>query len=269
MSKVTSYSTLNLIGSLVPIGAFVIVGVLSYIAIVNLLDDENWVTHTYTVIDKLDLLLVTMVNAETGQRGYIITGNLDYLEPYNSAVSSVNNQISELRQLTLDNPVQQSNIDKLVPLVKERMGQLANNVNLRKNNDVSDIIKNINGFDQGKITMDKIRVVINDMKNEEEQLLAKRTATSQSVTQNTQFVIIFGTTAAIIITAISTIIINKKLRDRQKLEKTNLELQIESEKLHEIDKTKGELFAMVSHELKTPLVTISGYAEMLKENGVL
>ncbi|HJT10080.1 MAG TPA: CHASE3 domain-containing protein [Candidatus Nitrosotalea sp.] len=269
MSKVTSYSTLNLIGSLIPIGAFVVVGVLSYIAIINLLDDENWVTHTYTVIDKLDLLLTTMVDAEAGQRGYLITGNLDYLEPYNSAASSVNNQISELRQLTLDNPTQQSNIDKLVPLVKERMDQLANNVNLRKSNDVSDIIKNINGLDQGKITMDKIRVVVNDMKNEEEQLLVNRTATSQSVTQNTQIIIILGTIAAIIITAISTIIINKKLRDRQKLEKTNLELQIESAKLHEIDKTKGELFAMVSHELKTPLVTISGYAEMLKENGVL
>jgi signal transduction histidine kinase len=269
MSKVASYTTLNLIGSLVPIVAFVVVGVLSYIAIGNLLGDEGWVIHTNTVIDKIDLLLATMVDAETGQRGYLITGNVAYLEPYNMAISNINDQINGLRQLTLDNPVQQSNIDKLEPLIKERLGQLANNVNLRKTNNISVIINNLNGLDQGIVTMDKIRVIINDMKNEEEQLLAERTATSQSVTHNTEFIIIVGTAVAITITVISTVIINKKLRDRQKLEKTNLELQIESEKLREIDKTKRELFAMVSHELKTPLVTISGYSEMLKENGIL
>jgi signal transduction histidine kinase len=269
MSKVTSHTALYIIGALIPLAAFAAVGSLSYIAIGNLLDDENWVIHTYTVIDKLDLLLVTMVNAETGQRGYIITGELDYLGPYNSAISSINNQISDLRQLTSDNPVQQSNIDMLAPLVKERMGQLANNVNLRTNNDTSAIIKNISGLDQGKITMDKIRTVINNMTIVEQQLLAQRSETSQSVAQNTEFIIIFGTISAIVVSVISTVIINKKLKDRQELEKANLELQTESAKLQEIDKTKGELFAMVSHELKTPLVTISGYAEMLREDGVI
>jgi signal transduction histidine kinase len=269
MSKVTSHTALYIIGALIPLAAFAVVGSLSYIAIGNLLDDENWIIHTYTVIDKLDLLLVTMVNAETSQRGYLITGELNYLEPYNSAISSINNQISDLRQLTSDNPVQQSNIDVLAPLVKERMGQLANNVNLRNNNDISAIIKNISGLDQGKITMDKIRTVINNMTIEEQQLLVKRSETSQSAAQSTGFIIIFGTIAAIIVSVISTVIINKKLKDRQKLEQANLELQTESEKLQEIDKTKGELFAMVSHELKTPLVTISGYAEMLREDGVI
>lgn len=59
------------------------------------------------------------------------------------------------------------------------------------------------------------------------------------------------------------------MKQRDEAEKTNIELHLETEKLRERDNAKAELSAMVSHELKTPLVTISGYAEMLKDESVL
>ena len=269
MSKVSSYTTLNIIGSIVPIVAFVIVDAIAYISIVNLIADENWVTHTYTVIDKTDSLLVTMVNAETGQRGYIITGNSTYLEPYNLAIADIDGQINEIKQLTSDNPIQQSNIDKLTLLTKERLSQLENNVNLRKANDISVLTENINGLDQGKKTMDGIRTVIADMKNEESQLLVAREATSKSAAQSTGFTIILGTAAAIAVTVISTVMVNKKLKSIQRLEKSNLELEIETKRLQEVDIAKEEFSSMVTHELKTPLTPIKGRSEMLLEPDVL
>lgn len=230
-----------------------------------MVEDENWVTHTYTVIDKTDYFMKTMVDAETGQRGYLITGQENFLEPYNSAVSQIDVQIKELQQLTTDNPVQQSNIDKLELLVKKRLDLLDANINLRRNNNTSGFIQNFDSG-SGKQTMDEIRQAIDNMKNEEQQLLTKRSLDTQASIRTAEYVIIFGTAIAVILTIITTLVINKKLAERQKLERSNIELQIQSQELRDADIAKEEFTTMISHELKTPLVTISGYAEMLKEN---
>lgn len=266
MSKVSSYATLNVIGLLIPIVAFGIVGFLAYVDIINLIDDENWVKHTYTIIDKTEHLLTTLVDAETGQRGYLITGQENFLEPYNSAIPNIADQIKELKQLTADNPVQQSNFDKLDPLITKRLNQLQQNIDLRGNKELSsDIINNIKEG-EGKRTMDEIRQVISDIKNEEQQLLTKRSESSQSAAQTTEYIIIFGTVAAITISVLSAYVVNKKLMERRKLDKDNLELRIKTEKLREADIAKEEFSAMITHELKTPLVPILGYCKMLKKS---
>src|SRR4051812_44741702 len=68
--------------------------------------DENagWVTHSNEVLDALDEVLSTMKDAETGERGYIITGDDAYLEPYNSAVADIQKQIDFAKALTAENP---------------------------------------------------------------------------------------------------------------------------------------------------------------------
>ncbi|MDE1818780.1 MAG: CHASE3 domain-containing protein, partial [Thaumarchaeota archaeon] len=184
MFKVNSYSTLIIAGSLLPIVAFLVIGYLSYVNISNMLNDEAWVTHTQTVIDKTDSLLITMLDAETGARGYVITGQDKYLAPYNYALSNWNNQINELKQLTMDNPAQQSNIAKLSPLVNSKLAFLQQYVDLRKN---SSLNATINFVDQGhgKEIMDNIRQVIDDMKSEEQTLLEQRTHTSEVAATNT------------------------------------------------------------------------------------
>ncbi|MHB8546764.1 MAG: sensor histidine kinase [Nitrosotalea sp.] len=118
--------------------------------------------------------------------------------------------------------------------------------------------------------MDEIRQTVENIKNEEQQLLSQRNLDTQSAIHTTEYVIIFGTSIAVILTVITTLVINKKLAERQKLERSNIELQVQSQQLRDTDMAKEEFATMISHELKTPLVTISGYAEMLREdNGIL
>ncbi|MDE1813304.1 MAG: CHASE3 domain-containing protein [Thaumarchaeota archaeon] len=57
-----------IVGMLLPMSC------VSFISINNLIENENWLSHTFTVIDKADYFMKTMVDAETGQRGYLITG---------------------------------------------------------------------------------------------------------------------------------------------------------------------------------------------------
>jgi len=247
-----------------PIAAFIIIGYASYVNISNMLYDEAWVTHTQTVMDKTDSLLVTLLNAETGARGYVITEQDKYLVPYNLAISNWDNQLNELKQLTADNPVQQANIVKLSQLANSKLAFLQQYVDLRKNSTLDTTITFVDNGN-GKELMDSVRQVIGDMKSQEQTLLDQRSHTSESAASYTEYVILFGTIIAVIVTIVTTLAINKKLTERQKLERSNIELQLQSQQLRDADVAKEEFTTMVSHELKTPLVTISGYAEMLKE----
>ncbi len=259
---------LIIIVSMLPIISFGTVGITSYYEITGFNEDQKWTQHTHQVIEQSDAIEKSMLNIETGSRGYVITGNPALLEPFNSGISQVKSQIDSIRTLTADNPIEQSNIEKLTTAIEEKIKISSNMVNLTEIGDVASAVKDINSL-KGKRTMDEIRQDINNIKNEENNLLIKRADLTQSAAQNTVYVIILGSLIAIAITGITTFTTYRKIQQNNKFERDNIKLHLETEKLKEIDKIKGELSAMVSHELKTPLVVIGGYAEMLREEGVI
>lgn len=268
MFKKTTHTKLIILTSLLPIVSFGTVGVISYYEINSFLDDENWVKHTYQVIVQSDAIEKTMLDIETGSRGYAITGNPIALNVFNSGISNTQDQLDSLRQLTADNPTQQSNIKKLTNLVEQKIMFSSKTVSLRNDQGRDAALQHIATLN-GTNLMTQVRQVIGDMKNTENNLLDQRAHVSQISVQNATNTIILGTTIAVIITIISTIVLYRKMQQRDEIEKTNIDLHFETEKLKERDNAKSELSAMVSHELKTPLVTISGYAEMLREDDVL
>src|SRR6266404_6212407 len=84
----------------------------------------GWVDHTHKVLERLAALLQGLIDAETGQRGYIITGEDTYLEPYQAALGVIEQDVKELRELTKDNPNQQRRLDLLQPMLNERISSL-------------------------------------------------------------------------------------------------------------------------------------------------
>lgn len=88
------------------------VGILSYWSVIQNANERQWVNHTHLVLEKLDALSANMIDAETGERGYLLTGQESYLEPYNGAANRVHENSKELRQLTADNPIQQRTLDR-------------------------------------------------------------------------------------------------------------------------------------------------------------
>src|SRR5574340_1484900 len=106
MFKQTTHAKLIVIASLLPIASFGIVGAISYYEINSFLDDENWVKHTYQVIGQADDVEKSMLDIETGARGYLLTQNVVFLEPYNSGLNHIRAQLDSLRTSTVDNPVQ-------------------------------------------------------------------------------------------------------------------------------------------------------------------
>jgi CHASE3 domain sensor protein len=141
------------------------------------------VLHSYKVLNLLKSTLSSLKDAETGQRGFIITGDEDYLEPYNRGSNTVNKQIDELKDLTKDNADQQVNIGALSQKVNEKLSELALCVKARRERGF-DAAKQIVTTNQGKIEMDEARRIIKSMIDVEERLLTARTSSLQRDTNS-------------------------------------------------------------------------------------
>ena len=137
---------------------------------------DRWSIHTHEVLEKIESFLSGMKDAETGQRGYLLTGRDEYLEPYGTAVQTVPVQLEELRKLTSDNPSQQSRIETLRALMNEKLAILQESIELRRTRGFDQAI-DVVSTDRGKQIMDRIRVVIQAMKADELSLLDRRNQT--------------------------------------------------------------------------------------------
>src|SRR5437867_3887400 len=95
----------------------ILIGFASYRSTTELIDAAASRSHTYVVLQHLEGVLSILKDAETGQRGYIITGEERYLEPYHNVTRQTDQKIQELRRLTVDNAAQQRRLDTLEPLI--------------------------------------------------------------------------------------------------------------------------------------------------------
>src|SRR5436853_5365312 len=123
------------LGVVIMLAVLVINGFVSYRATRKFVENEQWVSHTHEVLAELEATLSTLKDAETGERGFIITGADEYLEPYQTALGRIDRHVEKVKQLTADNPRQQTRIPVLERKIADRLEGLKTGINLRKNND--------------------------------------------------------------------------------------------------------------------------------------
>ena len=202
-------------GFALALAILVAIGAVSYQSTAKLTETATWVAHTYQVLEKLEGVLSGMKDAETGQRGYILTGEERYLEPYRDAQVSVDQKIKSLRELTKDNVNQQRRLDILEPLIDGKEGKFAElqeTIDLRKDKTKGfDAALQIVRTDKGKTVMDEIRKTLEAMADEENSLLIKRSDEAQASAKNANFTIVFGTLAAFILLALAGLLLTRNI----------------------------------------------------------
>jgi len=168
-----------------------VVGGISYTNTAKLTDTARWVNHTYKVLTKLRELLSALQDTEVGQRGYIITGEERYLEPYQAAVRNIDTLILELKQLTVDNQIQQRRLETIGSLVAGKLDELKETIDLRRSKGL-EAARSVVLLDKGKKLMDEMRTVVREMEDQENELLKQREQEAAISAQNTVRSIIFG-----------------------------------------------------------------------------
>ena len=138
-------------------------------------NDAGMIFHSHEVIVAIGELRSSVQDAETGQRGFLLTGNERYLEPYEAALLNVERQIDKLTTLTSDNAAQQDRINGLQRHVTSKLAELKNTIEVRRTQGAAEALAIVNS-DRGKAEMDAIRNQLTVMQQEEARLRRERLA---------------------------------------------------------------------------------------------
>jgi len=164
----------------------------------NLLDTTADVAHTYAVKHGLEQLLTTLLDAETGERGFVITGLASYLEPYDRATSQLTSQFADVGGLTTGSPDQRADLARLSAAADLKLAEIADAVRRRRESGFPAAQAAV--ADQvGKRIMDDMRVIVARMEAREDALLALRTA-GAAQSYRTARVARFATTGVALVT---------------------------------------------------------------------
>ena len=143
-------------------------------------ESTRWVEHTHEVLSHLDATVAEAETAETGQRGFLLTGREAYLNPYETALGEIRHELDAIGSLTRDNQTQQANLQRLRHYTAQKNEELAETIHLRREQGLQAALDLVL-TDRGKLAMDEIRAVLETMRLEEERLLAIRRADSAKV----------------------------------------------------------------------------------------
>jgi PAS domain S-box-containing protein len=215
-----SLHTLTLIGIGSLCLSLVGVGTVTYWNFLRYGDRARWVEHTYKVIDVSENLLSNLKDAETGQRGYLLTLNPEYLEPFHQSQPSIRADLGQLKQLTQDNPAQQRSIERLEILVQQKLQELQQTIQLSQRQQSQAALK-IVLQNQGKVWMDEIRQSISAIEQRERLLLNQRIGLKQLAATQITLMLGFVTLAIILLMGLLTILY-RSATEHQRILKQNL-----------------------------------------------
>ena len=218
----------------------------SFISIQNLLKSSNLVNHTNTVIIELNAIHAAMVDAETGQRGFLLTGEEEYLKPFEDARQRAIRHFDNARRLTADNADQQTSLTALKRMLEERFHYLDISINAKRL--AQPIIPE--NLRQGRIRMDGVRELVATMQQRERELLAARTETMDTFAMYTPPLIIIAALLALVITLMFYLRVKGDFEERLKLQ---LELQRKDEEITNriaIIRSLSETIAQGNYEVR-------------------
>ncbi|MCI0533840.1 MAG: CHASE3 domain-containing protein, partial [Verrucomicrobiales bacterium] len=189
---------------------FVIVGAISYRSTTQLIVASDARTHTYDVLARLTEVLALLTDVQTGQRGYVITGDDAYLAPYQSGLGKLDETTREIRSLTVDSIRQQRRLETLEPLIKARLALSHEAIQIRRTNGLEAAVQ-FTKAGKGEAAMDEIRKVLDEMRSEEEELLSRRVEQAKNDAEGAKGAIVLGTLTALLLAALAGFAITRNI----------------------------------------------------------
>lgn len=236
------------------------------------MDSRQRLTEINRIQAQRDALFLSLQDAETGQRGYIITGNESYLMPYRAATQRIPKIFRRLEKTLANDPFQYDHLLKLETLTQSKLHELKSSVALRGTMGFSAAAERVSSG-TGQHTMDQIRQVMREMQDEYNQQQQTQTSlTNQSIRYMLNILSVSQIMAFGILLLLYVLIYREALQRTQaerRLKETNDNLeQIVAQRTDELRKSNQELeqFAFIaSHDLQAPLRKIQMFTELLRE----
>ena len=202
-------------GFLVAIAAVTVIAALSYQSLHTTENAAESLTRTAEVQTHIEVLLSALKDAETGQRGYLLTGREDYLAPFLDAKHALPGQFAGLASLIRQDPAQRVRLETLKLLADEKMDELGQTVDLRRAGQ-ADAAMNLVLSDRGKNTMDNIRAVTDEMIRSERQMFTERALAWRKAATSAFWVTSLGSLLLLVLIAVAAAMTSRDFKRRQR-----------------------------------------------------
>jgi PAS domain S-box-containing protein len=202
------------IGYGISILMLIVVGFISYRTVRQLLDSNNAVQHSTLIMQQLEKTMSVMKDAETGQRGYLLTNRRQFLEPYNGAYQQANALVDQVSALTKDNPEQQRDMQEIRRILLQRMTILRSLIVQREQGKAV----TAGDLDAGKAAMDGLRLAINKAEQNEQSLLNSRKTVLNRYAILTPLFIVAAILLGVLISVLSYVKVMRDISEKDRLQ---------------------------------------------------
>jgi signal transduction histidine kinase/CHASE3 domain sensor protein len=233
--RLTSLQRLGAIGGIA--GIVLLLGLLCYAGVATIRSSREGVARTHRAIEVTQSVLEDVTNAETGQRGFLITGKERYLEPYHAALNRLAADTALLRTLAGADEIQKGELDSLSSAVDARVAELSQTIDIMRTKGADAAHAEVD-TGRGKHAMDDIRGLLHNIATRQQALLDERIAESERHYSLVEAIVIAGTVAAIVLALLLNTVLtryaNSQADDARRLDAQNRELADSNQKLGEL-----------------------------------
>jgi PAS domain S-box-containing protein len=196
----------------------VAIALVSYRSVGSLVETSARVGHTHEVLNALESLVAGVSTAESGVRGYVLTGEERFLEPYQAGMQGAQGALARLRRLTADNAEQQQRLARLEPLVAERLLSLQETGALRRERGFAPAAERVRATGGSGVDA-SIRRLIDEMRAAEDALLTTRVAASSTMASWTRWTIVVGSAVFVAVTLGAIVLIGREIERRRRIDR--------------------------------------------------
>ena len=193
-------------------------------SIEQLNQSQKWVAHTWQVLNEIDQVTGSLKDAESGSRGYLITGDDEYLAPFEKARQDIPAEFAQLQELIADNPTQKNRVEELRTIIMKRLAILEQGVELHRALSTDSARMLIRGG-SGQAVMNEIRAISAEMQRDEKSLLDQRVSTWKQNAVRAKEAAIFASTLDLTLLLLTFRFVTREQRLRARADASNDRLQ--------------------------------------------